>query len=110
MFLQPTRSKCKLRRVCRRDDIKSLEDPVLNSRVSVAEHPWRRRSLYQDMTASSKVMEVGSIVSAGGRMGKTVQVSYCMLINSMSMCPNTLYMAHMDVGSSLRWLSASIMT
>jgi hypothetical protein len=31
--------------------------------VSVAEHPWRRRSLYQDTTASSKVMGDGSIVS-----------------------------------------------
>ncbi len=31
--------------------------------VSVAERPWRRRSLYQDNTASSKVMGDGSIVS-----------------------------------------------
>ncbi len=31
--------------------------------VSVAEHPWRRRSLYQDTTASSKVVGDGSIVS-----------------------------------------------
>jgi hypothetical protein len=30
--------------------------------VSVAERPWRRRSLYQDTTASSKVMEDRSIV------------------------------------------------
>ena len=30
--------------------------------VSVAdEHPWNRRSLYQDTTASSKVMKDGSI-------------------------------------------------
>ncbi len=31
--------------------------------VPVAEHPWRRRSLYQDTTTSSKVMGDGSIVS-----------------------------------------------
>jgi len=30
--------------------------------VSVAERPWRRRSLYQDTMASSKEMEDGSIV------------------------------------------------
>ncbi len=30
--------------------------------VSVAERPWRRRSLYQDIAASSKVMEEGSII------------------------------------------------
>ncbi len=30
--------------------------------LSVAERPWRRRLLYQDTTASSKVMEEGSIV------------------------------------------------
>ncbi len=30
--------------------------------VSVAERPWRRRSLYQDTAASLKVMEEGSIV------------------------------------------------
>jgi hypothetical protein len=30
--------------------------------VSVAEPPWRRRSLYQDTAASSKVMEEGSSV------------------------------------------------
>ncbi len=31
-------------------------------------------------------------------------------MNSTSMCSNTLYMSNMDVGSSLRWLSASTMT
>ncbi len=30
--------------------------------VSVAERPWRRRSLYQDTTVSSKVMEEESVV------------------------------------------------
>jgi hypothetical protein len=32
-----------------------------------------------------------------------------MPMDSISMCPNTLYMSNMDVGSSLRWLSASTM-
>ena len=30
--------------------------------VLVAEHPWRRRSFYQDTLTSSKVMEEGSII------------------------------------------------
>jgi hypothetical protein len=33
-----------------------------------------------------------------------------MPMGSISMCPNTLYMSSMDVGSSLRWLLASSMT
>jgi hypothetical protein len=56
--------------VCRRGDIKRLEDPVFNASVSVAERPWRRRSLYQDTTASSKVMEEGSIVLCWRLVGK----------------------------------------
>ncbi len=32
-----------------------------------------------------------------------------MPIDNISMCSNTLYMSNMDVGSSLRWLSASTM-
>ncbi len=36
---------------------------------------------------------------------------YCHIpMYSISMCSNTLYMSNMDVGSSLRWLSASTMT
>jgi hypothetical protein len=30
-------------------------------------------------------------------------------MDSISMCSNTFYMSNMDVGSSLRWLSASTM-
>jgi hypothetical protein len=30
-------------------------------------------------------------------------------MDSISMCSNTVYMSNMDVGSSLRWLSASTM-
>ena len=37
-------------------------------------------------------------------------VCYLMMMGSISMCSNTLYMSNMDGGSSLRWLSASIMT
>jgi hypothetical protein len=32
-----------------------------------------------------------------------------MPMDSISMCSNTLYMSNVDVGSSLRWLSASRM-
>ncbi len=34
---------------------------------------------------------------------------YLMPMGSISMCSNTLYMTTIDVGSSLRWLSASTM-
>ncbi len=33
-----------------------------------------------------------------------------MPMDSISMCSNTFYMSNMDMGSSLRWLSASMMT
>ena len=33
-----------------------------------------------------------------------------MPIDSISMCLNTLYMINVEVGSSLRWLSASTLT
>ncbi len=39
---------------------------------------------------------------------KTVLGCSCMPIDSISICSNTLYMSNVDVGSSLRRLSASI--
>ena len=48
--------------------------------------------------------------SEPSRVGITVW-GYChMSMDSISMCSNTLYMSNMDVGSSLRWLSASTTT
>ena len=52
---------CRL--VCRRGDIKRLEELVLGEPVVlVAERPCRRRLLYQDTVASLKGMEEGSDV------------------------------------------------
>jgi hypothetical protein len=48
--------------------------------------------------------------SEPSRVGITVKGSYCMLMDSISMHSNTLYMSKMDGGSSLTVLSASTMT
>ncbi len=43
-------------------------------------------------------------------MSKTVWGYYCVPMDSISMCSNTLYTFDMDVRSCLRWQSASTMT
>jgi hypothetical protein len=43
-------------------------------------------------------------------VGITVWCFWHMPIDSISMCLNTLYMINVEVGSSLRWLSASTLT
>jgi hypothetical protein len=62
-----------------------------------------------DMILTPQVSEKAKSWCGPTRVGISVSGCYCVPMDSKWMCSNTLYMSNMDVGSSLRWLSASTM-